>query len=255
VQSLYSFSSTRLLSKLSWRVLGSVAVTVVAMHVMAVAWLQGLDARDQKNIEPAQVTVELVAQQSLALPAQTAAEVPPANAPTPPTPPTPVEPEPEREPEPEPEPKPELELDPDPSQALERSLDTQPNVEPTPEPESAAQPKSAVMSESASEVERASDVLSAPTQGSTEAAQGLDNPVPPYPPEAYFDRLSGTVILRVRVNADGQVDELRVKQSSGHDILDDSAQSTVIDWQFKAAKQNGVEVAEWVEVPITFQLQ
>ena len=217
------------------------------MHVMAVAWLQGLDARDQKNIEPAQVTVELVAQQSLALPAQTAAEVPPA--------PVEAEPEPEREPELEPEPKPELELDPDPTQAPERSLDTQPNVEPTPEPESAAQPKSAVMSESASEVERASDVLSAPTQGSTEAAQGLDNPVPPYPPEAYFDRLSGTVILRVRVNADGQVDELRVKQSSGHDILDDSAQSTIIDWQFKAAKQNGVEVAEWVEVPITFQLE
>ena len=227
-------------------------MTVVVMHVMAVAWLQGLDTRDQKNIELAQVTVELVAQQSLALPAQTAAEVPPANAPTPPTP---VEPEPTPEREPEPEPKPELELDPDPTQAPERSLDTQPNVEPTPEPESAAQPKSAVMSESASEVERASDVLSAPTQGSTEAAQGLDNPVPPYPPEAYFDRLSGTVILRVRVNADGQVDELRVKQSSGHDILDDSAQSTVIDWQFKAAKQNGVEVAEWVEVPITFQLQ
>ena len=222
-------------------------MTVVVMHVMAVAWLQGLDARDQKNIEPAQVTVELVAQQSLALPAQTAAEVPPA--------PVEAQPEPEREPEREPEPKPELELDPDPSQAPERSLDTQPNVEPTPEPESAAQPKSAVMSESASEVERASDVLSAPTQGSTEAAQGLDNPVPPYPPEAYFDRLSGTVILRVRVNADGQVDKLRVKQSSGHDILDDSAQSTVIDWQFKAARQNGVEVAEWVDVPITFQLK
>jgi protein TonB len=85
--------------------------------------------------------------------------------------------------------------------------------------------------------------------------EGLDNPVPPYPPEAYFDQLTGTVLLRLRVNAEGGVDEVQIKQSSGHDILDSSATSTVIDWQFKPARDNGTAVAQWVEIPIEFELE
>lgn len=89
----------------------------------------------------------------------------------------------------------------------------------------------------------------------TESAEGLDNPAPPYPRRAYFDRLAGTVILRVYVNETGLVDEVQIQQSSGHAILDDSARSTVIDWRFTPARRDGTTIAQWVEVPITFKLE
>jgi protein TonB len=97
--------------------------------------------------------------------------------------------------------------------------------------------------------------LSLPTEGATESVEGLDNPVPPYPPEAYFDQLTGTVLLRVRVNAEGGVDAVEIKHSCGHDILDQSATETVANWEFKPALNNGEAVAQWVEIPIEFEMQ
>ncbi|MEX0451662.1 energy transducer TonB [Spiribacter sp. 218] len=83
----------------------------------------------------------------------------------------------------------------------------------------------------------------------------MDNPSPPYPPEAYFDQLSGTVLLRVLVNTEGGVAEVQIKQSSGHSILDESALTTVRDWTFRPARDEGVAVAQWVEIPISFELR
>ena len=44
-----------------------------------------------------------------------------------------------------------------------------------------------------------------------------------YPDQARRDKLSGTLILDVTINADGQLMNIDLRQSSGHKILDDAA--------------------------------
>ncbi|MBI3246326.1 MAG: energy transducer TonB [Deltaproteobacteria bacterium] len=81
------------------------------------------------------------------------------------------------------------------------------------------------------------------------------NPKPPYPMLARRRGEQGTVLLRVRVRADGSVAEAEVKQSSGSTLLDDTALRTVRDsWRFTPARLNGMPMESWVEVPIRFVL-
>lgn len=81
------------------------------------------------------------------------------------------------------------------------------------------------------------------------------NPKPPYPMLARRRGEHGTVLLRVRVRADGSVAETEVKQSSGSTLLDDAALRTVrTTWRFTPARLDGVPIESWVEVPIRFVL-
>lgn len=48
-----------------------------------------------------------------------------------------------------------------------------------------------------------------------------------YPDAAIRDRLSGTLILDVVINADGSLKEINLRRSSGHQILDDAAKRIV----------------------------
>lgn len=48
-----------------------------------------------------------------------------------------------------------------------------------------------------------------------------------YPDEAIRNRLSGTLILDVVINADGSLRKMELRQSSGHQILDDAAKRIV----------------------------
>jgi protein TonB len=48
-----------------------------------------------------------------------------------------------------------------------------------------------------------------------------------YPDEAIRNRLSGTLILDVVINADGSLRNIELRQSSGHQILDDAAKRIV----------------------------
>ena len=66
---------------------------------------------------------------------------------------------------------------------------------------------------------------------------------------------SGTVMLKVLVNTQGQVTDLTVEQSSGHGILDRAAMEAVRQWLFSPATEDNKPVAMWVSVPITFELQ
>lgn len=66
----------------------------------------------------------------------------------------------------------------------------------------------------------------------------------------------GVVVLRVFVHPDGSVGEVTVSQSSGSDLLDDSALRTVREqWRFLPARLDGQPVESWVEVPIRFVLE
>ena len=84
----------------------------------------------------------------------------------------------------------------------------------------------------------------------------ISDPQPEYPVRARRLQLSGTVILRGRVQADGKITELQVAQSSGHDSLDRAALNGVRDWKFQPAKDDkGNAVSAPIEIPIEFRLQ
>jgi periplasmic protein TonB len=62
----------------------------------------------------------------------------------------------------------------------------------------------------------------------------------------------GTVILRVRVSADGSAQSVSVKKSSGHKVLDDSAVAAVKKWTFVPSKRGSTPIDGWATVPIIF---
>lgn len=86
------------------------------------------------------------------------------------------------------------------------------------------------------------------------SADYLTNPAPPYPPVSKRLREEGRVLLWVLVSADGRVQKIEIRQSSGYNRLDDIAFETVTRWKFVPGQKNGVAEAMWVEVPITFKL-
>ncbi|MEW6374761.1 MAG: energy transducer TonB [Thermodesulfobacteriota bacterium] len=82
-----------------------------------------------------------------------------------------------------------------------------------------------------------------------------ENPKPLYPQEARKKGYEGEVLLRVEVLANGRVGQVEVKKSSGHELLDNSALTTVKQWRFIPAKRGESPVPLWVNIPIKFQLQ
>lgn len=81
----------------------------------------------------------------------------------------------------------------------------------------------------------------------------LSNPSPDYPAQARRQGWTGTVVLRVQVDAGGGVRDVRLVTSAGHKVLDDAARKAVLGWRFDPAKRNGVPVVSWVDVPIRFE--
>jgi len=83
----------------------------------------------------------------------------------------------------------------------------------------------------------------------------LQNPKPSYPREAKKKGYEGEVLLRVEVLNNGQVGEIEVKRSSGHEILDRSAMTAVKQWRFIPARKGETPISVWVNIPIAFQLR
>jgi protein TonB len=81
-------------------------------------------------------------------------------------------------------------------------------------------------------------------------------PPPPYPGAALRRKLTGTVKLRIHVDAAGLPLEVSVEESSGHELLDQAAVKTVrTRWRFVPALRDGVPIEAWALVPIEFVLQ
>lgn len=66
-------------------------------------------------------------------------------------------------------------------------------------------------------------------------------------------REKGRVLLHVYITADGHAGEVKIKQSSGYDRLDESALEAVRRWRFVPAKRGGEAIAMWWDVPINFE--
>lgn len=82
----------------------------------------------------------------------------------------------------------------------------------------------------------------------------LDNPKPGYPMMARRRGLEGTVRLDVRVSAEGIPTSVKLKESAGHESLDDAAITAVWHWRFVPARRGSEAVEASVVVPVRFRL-
>ncbi|AXE29253.1 hypothetical protein DK842_04585 [Chromobacterium phragmitis] len=80
----------------------------------------------------------------------------------------------------------------------------------------------------------------------------LNNPQPAYPERSRQLGEEGTVLLKVRVSADGRALAVSIARSSGYRRLDRSAAETVSNWRFVPAKRNGDVVESDLTVPVRF---
>ncbi len=80
------------------------------------------------------------------------------------------------------------------------------------------------------------------------------NPEPAYPLSARRRGQEGTVLLSVRVSADGRAMRVAIKQSSGFSVLDEAARQAVKSWEFEAARVNSMHIESDIEVPVRFRL-
>lgn len=83
---------------------------------------------------------------------------------------------------------------------------------------------------------------------------GLANPAPRYPFLARRRGQEGRVVLRVRVNPNGQAEAVSIQESSGYHLLDEAALETVRQWRFVPAHKANLTVAGLVDVPVSFRL-
>ncbi len=92
----------------------------------------------------------------------------------------------------------------------------------------------------------------APTRVNEVATQSL--PPPRYPKAAYEQKLSGEVMLRVDVRADGSVANVVVESSRPAGVFDAVSVEAARQWHFRPEMKDGKPVAGQVRVPVTFEL-
>ena len=80
--------------------------------------------------------------------------------------------------------------------------------------------------------------------------------VPPeYPASALRDGRSGTVVLKVRIDAEGNPGDIDIEKSSGTRALDRAARDAVRQWRFSPRTVGGTPVASELSVPVDFKLE
>ena len=82
----------------------------------------------------------------------------------------------------------------------------------------------------------------------------LNNPAPSYPMLSRRMGEQGRVLLRVRVSAAGDPEDVEVSASSGSERLDRAAIDAVRRWRFVPARLGAETVAGYAFVPVLFKL-
>lgn len=161
--------------------------------------------------------------------------------------PEPPKPKPQPQPRVEPKPLPPLPKAP-PSERAVTAPPTPPVVAPAPaEPAPPAEPVAAPAPAPVKETEPA---ITPPRSD----ASHLNNPAPVYPAMSRRLQESGRVLLDVYILANGQVGELKLKQSSGFKRLDEAALQAVRTWKFVPAKRGNEAIPFWYVLPLSFDL-
>jgi protein TonB len=108
-------------------------------------------------------------------------------------------------------------------------------------------------------VEDSSQSGSVPGDSSAQLQEAMPlyriNRPPHYPPLAREEGIEGTVMLDVRVDTTGRVQEVHLAASSGSALLDQAALTAVEAWIFQPARKGAEPVEKWVRIPMRFQLQ
>lgn len=81
----------------------------------------------------------------------------------------------------------------------------------------------------------------------------LRAPPPDYPRDALRAGVSGDVVIRIDVGADGVPVSLEMLRSSRNRSLDRAAMQAVRHWRFQPAMRDGVPVAASVQQTVTFE--
>ncbi|HIY72118.1 MAG TPA: energy transducer TonB, partial [Candidatus Luteimonas excrementigallinarum] len=90
-------------------------------------------------------------------------------------------------------------------------------------------------------------------EASVDVSSRAMNP-PRYPPAALRSGITGTVILIISVDAQGNVTDVEVERSSRNRDLDRAAIQAARKWRFNPAQVDGVASAGRVRVPVDFNL-
>ena len=243
----------------AWRDAGIIAAVLLG-HVALLASLNA--TRPQPVQAPQPLTVQLLTPAPLqAAPQPAAAVAPPAATPAV------TRPLPRPEPRPVVRPKPQAQATPSPT-----PTSRQPAPDPLPRTTAAAapaptQPGQSTATGSATPTTSGNttsqSTANSNSQSTTPAevvqpntrASYLQNPKPPYPPASKRNGDTGTVLLRVMVDAKGNAQDVTLRKSSGYPELDQSALDTVRRWRFVPGKRNGEATAMSVTVPIAFHLK
>lgn len=110
--------------------------------------------------------------------------------------------------------------------------------------------------------EVAGDISSAPTFTPFTVAQEIQNRNEviramerEYPPLLRDAGIGGTVRVYFFIDENGQVQDTRIDQSSGHQALDQAALNVAGVYRFSPALNRDQRVPVWVSFPITFQVR
>ena len=76
-----------------------------------------------------------------------------------------------------------------------------------------------------------------------------------YPESARKNKIEGTVILYVKISAEGEVEKVHVQKSLADDSCNQAAIDAVKSVKWKPAKSRDKLVAVWVSVPVKFKLK
>jgi len=165
-----------------------------------------------------------------------------------PAPKKPEKPKPQAKPKLPPKPAPKLIKKPAPL-PVPTAAATDTAVDSVPEPISTAQ------TNLVSKPTRPSAPTAEPLVKAVYSSPSLKNPPTHYPRIAQMRQWEGTVILEIRVLANGSAGDIKIIGSSGHEVLDDSAVEQVKTWRFIPAHKGDKTVDDWVRVPITFKFK
>lgn len=97
----------------------------------------------------------------------------------------------------------------------------------------------------------------APVVRNREARPMAGNTKPSYPPSALRNGVQGSVVASLKVAPSGTVTDASIVSRTGQRdrALDRAVLTTVRDWKFEPAMQNGRAVASVVNVPVDFRTE
>ncbi|MFC1559771.1 energy transducer TonB [Candidatus Margulisiibacteriota bacterium] len=78
---------------------------------------------------------------------------------------------------------------------------------------------------------------------------------PVYPSAARTKGIEGVVMVKALIGKDGKLIRTQVKRSSGSNVLDAAAVSSLGSWKFSPAKRGVGSVKSWLEIPFKFVLR